>query len=292
MEGAPSSAPSAKKVSRKTLAVWGGIAAFILFEILVSPFVHPTMNRVTEHAENLKEIFGVSIPFGGVNMRILINSWIVMGLMILLGLLGRFRLTQVPGRRQGFFELVFELFQGLCRESLGERLGRRYTPYLLTLFFFILISNWFLALYLFPWIEEPTISLNMTVALGTIAFLVSHGTAIKEKGFLHYLAHYFEPMIEIGPLKIPNLLFFPIHLIGEVGKVISHSFRLFGNILGGAIIYVVVSALVRNVFLPPGLVLFLGFFIGTIQAFVFTLLALTYITILVGGEEEAENHAH
>ena len=85
-------------------------------------------------------------------------------------------------------------------------------------------------------------------------------------------------------------------MIGEAGKLISHSFRLFGNILGGAIIYVVVTALIKHMVLPPAMHLFFGIFVGLIQAFVFTLLALTYISILASHtEDEAEGgeaHGH
>ena len=66
-------------------------------------------------------------------------------------------------------------------------------------------------------------------------------------------------------------------MVGELSKAVSISFRLFGNILGGSIIILVVSSLVKFIILPVGLSLFFGMFVGTIQAFVFTMLALTYI---------------
>jgi len=67
--------------------------------------------------------------------------------------------------------------------------------------------------------------------------------------------------------------------VGEVSKVISISFRLFGNIFGGAIITLVISSLTKNVIVPIGLNLFFTMFAGTIQAFVFTMLALTYLSM-------------
>jgi F-type H+-transporting ATPase subunit a len=69
----------------------------------------------------------------------------------------------------------------------------------------------------------------------------------------------------------------PLNIIGELAKVVSISFRLFGNILGGSIIILVVSHLVYSFILPPLMVLFFGIFIGAIQAFVFTMLTLVYI---------------
>jgi len=278
---------SPKKGKKNMLWVWLAILGFILFEVWAAQYVQPSMARVTDHPHNLEEIFGWHIPFGGVNVGIVINTWLIMGLLVVLALFGRFGLKTFPGRRQGIFEVLVGAFSNLCVESLGERLGKKVVPYIMTLFFFIMGCNWLLIFYVIRWIEEPTLNLNTTFGLGSIAFFVSHGIAIKEKGFLHYLQHYFEPMIPIGSIKFPNLLFFPLHVIGEMGKVISHSFRLFGNILGGAIIYVVVTALIRHAVIPPLLHLFFGIFIGVIQAFVFSLLALTYISILAVSEEES-----
>jgi F-type H+-transporting ATPase subunit a len=282
-------AEEGKKVTKKALIIFGSILLLEILETLLFPRVHPSMDRVTEMPHNMTHLFGWQIPFGGINPKVVLNTWFVMGIMIVLAVIGRWRLQTFPGRRQGIFEMVIILFDNLCQESLGKKLGRKFVPYIVTVFFFILISNWLLMLYMIPWIEEPTISLNTTLALGTIAFFVAHITGICVGGFRHYISHYFEPMITIGPLTIPNFLFFPLHVIGELGKVVSHSFRLFGNILGGAIIYVVVTALIHHWVLPPALHLFFGIFVGAIQAFVFTLLAMTYASIQVGASEEEEH---
>jgi F-type H+-transporting ATPase subunit a len=73
----------------------------------------------------------------------------------------------------------------------------------------------------------------------------------------------------------------PLNLIGELAKIVSISFRLFGNIMGGSIIILVVSHLVYNIVLPPFLYAFFGLFVGTIQAFVFTMLTVVYISVQV-----------
>jgi F-type H+-transporting ATPase subunit a len=72
-----------------------------------------------------------------------------------------------------------------------------------------------------------------------------------------------------------------LNLIGELAKIVSISFRLFGNILGGSIIILVVSYLTLNLVLPPFLYAFFGLFVGTIQAFVFTMLTVVYISVQV-----------
>ena len=84
------------------------------------------------------------------------------------------------------------------------------------------------------------------------------------------------------------IIMFPLNLIGELSKIVSISFRLFGNIMGGAVIIQVVSWLVGYIVLPIGLYGFFGIFVGTIQAFVFTMLTLAYIAQGVELDEEEE----
>ena len=91
------------------------------------------------------------------------------------------------------------------------------------------------------------------------------------KGFKAYSKEYFQPIFFMMPLNI----------IGELAKIVSISFRLFGNILGGSIIILVVSYLTFNLVLPPFLYAFFGLFVGTIQAFVFTMLTVVYISVQV-----------
>ena len=85
------------------------------------------------------------------------------------------------------------------------------------------------------------------------------------------------------PMKGWTIILFPINpffylnIIGSIANVVSHSFRLWGNIFGGAMIIVIVSTLIKHLLLPVGLLGFFGLFAGIVQAFVFTMLAVTYI---------------
>ena len=101
-----------------------------------------------------------------------------------------------------------------------------------------------------------------------MGFVIAHYAGIKSKGFKEYAKEYFQPIFFMMPLN----------LIGELAKIISISFRLFGNIMGGSIIILVVSYLTYSVLLPPFLNAFFGLFVGTIQAFVFTMLTVVYIS--------------
>ena len=133
---------------------------------------------------------------------------------------------------------------------------------------FLLLSNWIGVL---PHLTEPTTDLNTPLSLGLMGFFLAHYAGIRSKGFKKYMKAYFEPVFFMMPLNI----------IGELAKVISISFRLFGNMMGGSIIIMVVSYLTYSVLLPPFLYAFFGFFIGTIQAFVFTMLTIVYIAVQV-----------
>ena len=133
---------------------------------------------------------------------------------------------------------------------------------------FLLLSNW---LGIIPHLEEPTKDLNTPLSFGLMGFFIAHHAGIKAKGLKRYLLDYCEPMFIMAPLNI----------IGELAKVISISFRLFGNIMGGAIIILVVSYLTYSIITPPFLNAFFGAFVGTIQAFVFTMLTVVYIAVQV-----------
>jgi F-type H+-transporting ATPase subunit a len=104
-----------------------------------------------------------------------------------------------------------------------------------------------------------------------MGFVLAHHAAIKSKGFKAYIKEYFQPIFFMMPLNV----------IGELAKIISISFRLFGNIMGGSIIILVVSYLCYSIILPPFLNAFFGLFVGTIQAFVFTMLTVVYISVQV-----------
>lgn len=87
---------------------------------------------------------------------------------------------------------------------------------------------------------------------------------------------------------VPNILMFPLNAIGKFAEILSMSFRLFGNIFGGAIIIALLGGMVKQVALPIFLQMFMGIFVGTIQAFVFAMLALTYITVEIQEDEVEE----
>jgi F-type H+-transporting ATPase subunit a len=223
------------------------------------------MDELTHLPQIVFNLFGLHLV---VNTETVIMTWIVMGLLIVFAFFATRNLARLPNPFQVLAEMIVGAFWGLTKDALDEGMARKYFPLICTLFLFLLLANWLGA---FPHLSEPTKDLNTPLGLGIMGFLIAHYAGIRTKGFKAYSKEYFEPIFFMAPLNI----------IGEIAKVVSISFRLYGNIMGGAIIVLVVSHLVYSLLLPPFLIAFFSLFIGTIQAFVFTMLTLVYISVQV-----------
>ncbi len=220
----------------------------------------------------LGKLHQLIIPFFGhditINLEVVLMTWIVFGLLIVLGIFTARKKAILPRPLQALGELIVSLLYGLTEDALGKEHAKKYSPMVCALFMFLLASNW---LGIIPHLEEPTKDLNTTLGLGLMGFAIAHYAGIKSKGFKAYAKEYFQPIFFMMPLN----------LIGELAKIVSISFRLFGNIMGGSIIILVVSYLTYSIILPPFLYAFFGLFVGTIQAFVFTMLTVVYISVQV-----------
>ena len=210
-------------------------------------------------------VFGHNIT---INLEVVVMTWIVFALLIVLGLFASYKRKILPRPIQALGELIISLLYALTEDALGKELAKTYAPLICALFMFLLLSNW---LGIIPHLEEPTKDLNTTLGLGIMGFFIAHYAGIRSKGFKAYIKEYFQPIFFMMPLNV----------IGELAKIVSISFRLFGNIMGGSIIILVVSYLTYSVVLPPFLYGFFGLFVGTIQAFVFTMLTIVYISVQV-----------
>lgn len=208
------------------------------------------------------QLFGVRLT---VNTATIWNTWLVMAVLIILSVLATRRLGKIPNPLQRIMEIYVSALDKLVKEVL-ETKSRGYFPLAATMFLFLLLCN---CIGIIPGLTEPTRDLNTPMSLGIMGFFLTHTAAIREKGLFPYLAEFARPFI----------IMFPLNIVGELAKVVSISFRLFGNIFGGAIIIAVVSPLVYHLILPPFLTVFFGLFIGVIQAFVFTMLTITYIAV-------------
>lgn len=224
--------------------------------------------------------FGLTHPFFDLQKSTIVSTWIILGLMIPLIIIARWYLKK---RGSVLYHLTLSFmnsFIGLCQQSLGE-VQFKHLTFITALFTFIFSANLFA---LIPGIEEPTKDINTTLALGICAFTYIQVYSIKTIGLWGYIKGYLSPFF----------LMFPINVVGKLATVVSLSFRLFGNIFGGFIITSIYLGVIKGNVLTETvgmlsgidllLKVFFGLFEGFLQAFVFSMLTLTYLSIALSGE--------
>lgn len=208
-------------------------------------------------------IAGFQLAF---NLEVMLMTWIVILLLLLFGWASTKKRALIPGRFQVIGEMVVQTLYTLAEDAMGKKLAKTYAPLVTALFMFLLLCNW---IGILPHMDEPTKDLNTTLSMGLMGVVIANYVGIRTKGIKAYIKEYFEPMFFMAPLNV----------IDQLSKVVSISFRLFGNIMGGSIIILVVSHLTFSLLLPPFLNAFFGLFVGAIQAFVFTMLTIVYISM-------------
>ena len=193
------------------------------------------MDDLTQIPQFIVKLFGFNLVF---NVETIIMTWIVMAALILFGFLAVKKIDFLPNPFQVVAEFFVSTFYDLTADALDEEMAKKYFPLICSLFMFLVLCNW---LGIIPKLVEPTKDLNTPLGLGVLGFILAHHAGIKAKGFKKYAKEYLEPMFFMAPLNV----------ISELAKVVSISFRLYGNILGGAIIILVVSHLIYSLVLPP-----------------------------------------
>lgn len=257
--------------------------------------------------------YGFIGSFWGLNVSTLFYTWIVVGIILLIG--GLIKFAANSKNKKNFLlpakELI-DFFQKNIEENIGH-FDKSSFEFVLSIFFFILLCN---IIGVLPFLEEPTTDINTCLAIGVTCFLFVQFKGLQAKG-LGYFKKFFTPVF----------ILFPLNIIGQTSKIISLSFRLFGNILAGAIIlsllkmciksfafyYVVLNLMAlailyldakfklseKNIlfsnlqtistyvfFFIPVLQIFFGIFEGTIQALVVSLLTSMYIANEMSSESE------
>ena len=174
---------------------------------------------------------------------------------------GRFNL-------KGFVELFVEQIAQLSDSIVGQK-GRPMVPLFCFFFLFIWIQN---LLGLIPGFLPPTQNINATIALGFFSFLAYNYYGLKEHGW-PYFKQFLGPVLFMAPL------FIFIELLSHVFRSVSLGFRLFGNMMGD---HIVISIFLDMApILIPVIFYFLGFFVCTLQAFVFTILSMVYVALAI-----------
>jgi F-type H+-transporting ATPase subunit a len=220
----------------------------------------------------------------------LITAWVGMAILITVAFFVGRRLTLVPGKVQSVFELMIGGVYDYMADVLESRdLARRYFPIVMTIFLFILVLNWFglfpgvtsIGYYaghgedshFIPFLYPSATDLNITLAFALIAFFTIQIAGVSAIGIFKYVGKFINFS---SPLAFAIGL---IELVSEIARLISFSFRLFGNILAGKTLLLVMIMLVPYV-VPVPMMAF-EVFVGFIQAFVFAILTLFFIKIAV-----------
>ena len=244
------------------------------------------------HEAILWELGNTGIVF---HAKTLVMAWIVMAIILIICVLGTRSLTDgKPGKMQNLLEWIIDFVRNMVGDNMDAKTSRYVLPYLVTLIFFIFVSN---MIGLFPNIlgffgffhlhlpefarlgdifhgatlQSPTADINCTISLALLTFFLIFYMGIRDKG-LRYFHHFIEP----------NPVFAVIHIIDMLSKPMTLGFRLFGNIFAGEVLISVIL-MIPGLWVFPGalpLMIWLGFsiFIGCIQSYVFTMLTTAYVS--------------
>ncbi|MEJ2156789.1 MAG: F0F1 ATP synthase subunit A [Desulfobacteraceae bacterium] len=203
----------------------------------------------------------------------IIYSWFVMILLIICGALAAKGARMVPGKMQNLFEIIISGIEEFMVDVTGEE-GRWLLPLAATVFLYIFVCN---LIGLFPGLFPPTANINTTLSCALVVVVFTHIIGIKYHG-AKYIKHFLGPVWWLSPL------IFLIEVIGHLARILSLTFRLFGNMMGHEIVLGSLF-LLAGMFLAPLPIMALGIFVAFVQAFVFFLLSIIYFS-------GAMEHAH
>lgn len=231
----------------------------------------------------------------------LVTAWAVMLLLIVIAFTVGRKVNLMPSKFQTILEWAFEYVYDYVAETLESKaLATKFFPFLMTIFLFIFTSN--LIEYFpgigsvgffkpieghlfefFPLLRSVNTDLNVTLALAIISFITIEVTGFATIGMWKYIGKFID--VKHGAIGFAVGL---VELIGEFARLISLSFRLFGNILAGEVL-IIVATFFAPYFGPVPLMMF-ELFIGFLQAAIFALLTLFFIKLAITDAHAAEAH--
>jgi len=191
---------------------------------------------------------------------------LVIGIILLLAKMASATMRAVPVGTQNFMEAFIEGAISMGKDTIGEEKARQYLPLVLTVGLFVLISN---LVGIIPGFESPTSNINVTLPLALVVFIYYNYEGIRVNGVKKYFGHF------MGPVPVLAPLMFPIEIVSHISRIISLSFRLFGNIKGDDLFLWVLLMLVP-LFAPLPAYLLLTFS-ALLQTFVFMILIYVYL---------------
>ena len=244
----------------------------------------------------------------------LLTSWVAVAIIVMLSIFLRKSLKEIPGKLQNIFEMIVEGALSMCDQVTSDRaLSMKIFPFAISVFFLILVSNWLgimplggfgiieegeHGLLFVPFLRGATADINTTLALAVMAVVGANLFGIFSIGIWKTFNKYVNLKALGGIFKkirheptvilVAPITFFVglIEIVGELAKVASLSFRLFGNVFAGEVLLVSMAALVA--YIVPIPFLFLELLVGVIQALIFAILTTVYFTIAASDHNEHE----
>jgi F-type H+-transporting ATPase subunit a len=200
---------------------------------------------------------------------------LVVAIVMMIAKMATKSLRAVPTGAQNVMEAYLGGVISMGKDVIGEELARKYLPLVAAVGLFIFVSN---VIGIIPGFESPTSNINVTLPLALLVFFYYNYEGIKENGVVKYFAHF------AGPVKVLAPLMFPIEIVSHISRIISLSFRLFGNIKGDDLFLWVLLMLVP--FVAPLPAYLLLSFSALLQTFVFMILIYVYLAGAVAMDDD------
>ncbi|MXZ92793.1 MAG: F0F1 ATP synthase subunit A [Chloroflexi bacterium] len=233
----------------------------------------------------------------------MLSAWLTSVIMLVFFIGGAGRPKLVPTRLQALVEMLFELVLNFASSILGPEMGRRAFPVVATIFFFVLFNAW-IAIFLIPiyqavgfganvggefklathLVRPAGTDLNMPLALALVSFLFVEYWGFRAHGF-GYLKKFFAfgDILRGRPSGLINVFVGLLELVSELVRIVSFTFRLFGNMTAGEILVIMITFLVP--FVATQFVFGLELLVGLIQSVIFAGLTLVFLSVAVSHEE-------
>lgn len=232
----------------------------------------------------LENVFGIS--WLDINLSNVLMIFITCLIVFVLCVWGARNLQMKPRGKQNVMEWILEFVKGIINDTMDWKTGKIFYPFAMTLFLFILVGNLLGVMTTVVvgdtvWWKSPTADPGITLTLSAMVIIMSHYYGVKVKGGKEYIKDYFRPV----------WFMFPIKIIEEFANTLTLGLRLFGNLFAGEVLLGLLVALMQMNVLGAALgwiplLAWQGFsvFVGGIQAFIFTILSMVYISHKVSTE--------
>lgn len=223
----------------------------------------------------------------------LLSAWLATVVIVLFFVLGARKGSLIPGRFQGLVEILVEGALSSCAGVVGSEMARKAYPIIATMFFFVLFNAWLSLLpfyQFFGYVQDGEMKahilrsagtdLNMPLALALISFAFVEYWGFRSNGY-GYLKKFFAlgQLLRLKPAGFIDAFVGFLELISELVRVVSFTFRLFGNMTAGEILVIMVTFLVP--FVATQFVFGLELLVGLIQAIIFAGLTLVFLSVAV-----------